>query len=491
MNIMLVNVGQHYPKSPASPPMGIMSLAAWARARISGLHFTLMDQHIELTDYDEAARDIIRARPDVVGLSYMTRAATYVPGMTRAIRAALPGVKILLGGPHPSAAEAAALEECDADALVVGEGEIAFEMVLRRIQEGSGFDDVPGLIHRQADGTVVTNPGEAPTIDDLDTLPFLAYDLLDIRRYWGRWSQSVIVPPRRYLSLFTSRGCPYRCIYCHDVFGKTFRAQSAERMVDEIEHFQKQYGIEFLDFADDIWNLDKQRVYKFSEIMRRRNIRVKITMANGVRTDILTQEVVDAMADAGLYVCGFALETGSRRLQKLIRKNLNIDKFLAGVEMVARKRVFTYGLNMLGFPTETGDEMQMTIDTASNSWLHQAFFFKVTPYPKTALWDAAMENCPERMADLKYANHDYQYEPVVNLSTVSDEELALYARKAIRTFYGRPGRMLRIARDFPKPLKLVRYVPGMVQHAFSQRMGRVRAGASTAAVPVVEQRSTV
>lgn len=484
MNILLVNIGQHYPKSPASPPMGIMSLAAWARSRMSGLRFTLMDQHIELTDYNECARDIIRAKPDVVGLSYMTRAATFVPGMTRKIRAALPGVKILLGGPHPSAAEAAALEECDADALVVGEGEIAFEMILRRFLEGGELDDIPGLAHRRPDGEVVTNPGESPTIDDLDTLPFLAYDLVELPRYWGRWSQSVIVPPRRYMSAFTSRGCPYRCIYCHDVFGKTFRAQSAERMVDEIEHFQRLYGIEYLDFADDIWNLDKQRVFQFADHMRQRGIRVKITMANGVRTDILTQEVVDAMVESGLHVCGFALETGSRRLQKLIKKNLNIEKFLRGVEMVARRRVFTYGLNMLGFPTETREEMQMTIDTASNSWLHQAFFFKVTPYPKTALWDAAMEACPERMAEIEYANHDYQYEPVINLSTVGDDELSEIARRAIRTFYGRPGRALRIARDFPKPLKLVRYVPGMVQHAFSQRMGRVRHGESTAAAPV-------
>lgn len=471
MHILLVHLGAHYGRSAASPPLGLLSLAAWARSRKPGLRFTVLDQYLERIDYDQVERRIVAVKPDVVAFSYMTRAAPLMPGLTKRLKLAMPSCTLLLGGPHPSAAKAAELEAGCADALVSGEGERSFEMLLDAIESRSRFDHIPGLYHRTPDGAVVQNPGAPPPIEDLDALPFIAYDLIDLERYWQVQSQSVIIGPRRYMTLFTSRGCPYRCIYCHDVFGKKFRAQSAERVIAEIECLQQRYGIEEFDFMDDIFNLDKSRVFRFSELATQKNLKLKLSMGNGVRTDILTEEVVDAMVDAGLFVCGFALESGSKRIQKLIKKNLNIEKFLAGVEMMVRRRVYSYGMNIFGFPTETAEEMRMTIDTAVNSWLHQAFFFKATPYPSTALYDIAMEMFPERMKNIDYANHDYQFAPVVNLSAVSDEEMTYLGRHAIRSFYLRPSRLYRIARDFPKPHVLPRYLPGAFRMAFSKDKG--------------------
>ena len=474
MNIFLVHLGAHYGRAAASPPLGLLSLAAWAREKRRGLNFTVLDQYLERIDYDEVIRRILASQPDIVAFSYMTRASPFVPDITAQLKRALPNCTILLGGPHPSASEHAELEVSHADALVSGEGERSFELILDAIASGSTFVDIPGLFWRDADGAIIRNPGSPLAVEDLDTLPFIAYDLVDVEKYWQVQSQSVIIGARKYMTLFTSRGCPYRCIYCHDVFGKTFRAQSAERVVAEIEHIQARYGVHEFDFMDDIFNLHKPRVYRFSELVNQKNLKLKLTMGNGVRTDILTQEVVDAMVDAGVFVCGFALESGSKRLQKLMKKNLNIDKFLAGVEMMAKRRVYSYGLNMLGFPTETVEEMRLTIQTAADSMLHQAIFSQVTPYPKTALYDVALEMFPDRMQEMDYANHDYQFEPVINLSTVSDEELAATVRFAVRSFYMRPGRLYRIARDFPTPSVLPRYLPGAARMAFSRSKGLFR-----------------
>lgn len=484
MHIALVHLGAHYGRAAASPPLGLLSLAAWAREKRPGLTFTVIDQYLERIDYGEVERQILATQPDVVAFSYMTRASSFVPGITERLKAALPGCTILLGGPHPSAAEESELSGSHADALVSGEGEIAFEMILDGLASGSrDFTHVPGLICRTEDGEVVRNAGSLPGVEDLDTLPFIAYDLIEVERYWQVQSQSVIIGPRRYMTLFSSRGCPYRCIYCHDVFGKTFRAQSAERVVAEIEYLQQRYGIQEFDFMDDIFNLHKPRVFRFAELVNAKNLKLKLTMGNGVRTDILNEEVVDAMVDAGVFVCGFALESGSKRLQKLMKKNLNIDKFLKGVEMMARKRVYSYGLTMMGFPTETAEEVQMTIDTAVNSKLHQLIISQVTPYPKTALYDVALEMFPQEMRDLRYANHDYQFEPVINLSTLSDEGLAHMMRKAIRSFYIHPERLFRIARDFPTPSVLPRYFPGAVRMAFSRSKGYFQTRKRTAGMP--------
>ena len=149
---------------------------------------------------------------------------------------------------------------------------------------------------------------------------------------------------------------------------------SAERIVDEIEYFQQEYGVEDFEFLDDIFNLNRPRLMAFCELLHRRNLRIKIAFPNGLRTDILTQENVDALADAGTYFSSFALESGSPRIQTLMGKNLNIPRFVHGVEMAVKRGIFANGFNMLGFPTETEAEMLQTINVACNSMLHTASF---------------------------------------------------------------------------------------------------------------------
>ena len=362
---------------------------------------------------------------------YNTNCNTLVE-LSSAIRRALPQALLVIGGPHASAFGAELMDTTCADCVVVGEGELTCEHVLQLGQEGSrDFSAVPGLVWRSADGEVLTNPGSAPVIEDLDTLPFPAYDLVDLRSYWRLWSMSLVPPPRRYVGMFTSRGCPYGCIYCHDIFGKRFRAQSPERIVDELRVLFHTYGIKEVDFFDNIFNLQGRRVIEFSELVRRRNLRYPSTFPTRCAPISFTPKVAEALADAGTRMSAFALESGSPRIQKLIHKNLNIPKSFDGVAMLAKRRVFTYGFVMFGFPTETAADMQMTVDVLRGcrlQVLHTSIRI-VTPYPKTELFDVAMRLHPDRMADIGYAGTDYSVMPCVNLSEVSNEVLTgLYAQ---------------------------------------------------------------
>jgi radical SAM superfamily enzyme YgiQ (UPF0313 family) len=158
----------------------------------------------------------------------------------------------------------------------------------------------------------------------------------------------------------------------------------------------------------------------------------------------------------------FALESGSPRIQQLVCKHLNIPKYMDGVAMLAKRRVFTYGFVMFGFPTETEADMQMTVDVLRQSRLHAAYAFVVTPYPKTELFEVAMRLHPGRMADIGYAGTDYSVTPCVNLSEVSDEVLTGYMRKAFSALFLNPSRALRIVRDFPRPWSVWRYAPGVL-----------------------------
>ncbi len=338
-----------------------------------------------------------------------------------------------------------------------GEGESAFERVIRARQEGADLTSIPGLLWRDAGGAITRNPGSTPLIEELDALPFLAYDLLDVSKYWAVQGQAHLAP-RKYLSLFSSRGCPCRCIYCHRVFGKRFRAHSPERVVAEIEHYTKIFGVTDIEFLDDIFNFDPKRVLDICDLIAKRNLKLRISFPNGVRTDLLTEEVLDALVGAGLYFSGFALESGSPRMQQFIGKHLDIDKFLRGVRWATDRGVFAHGFTMLGFPTETEEDMQATLDVACNSRLHTAGFFSVIPYPGTELYAYVAKNAPDKLKGFGY--DDLQFTGSrVNLSEVADEVLFGYQRAGWRRFYLNPARMARIVRDYPNPWFLLHYLP--------------------------------
>jgi len=439
----------------ATPPLGILSLAAYLRTKLD-LDIRLVNQRVEDLSDDRLVREIVSFEPDAVGLGALTPFGYLLPSLTRNIRDACPHALIVLGGPHASASREAALRATTADALVVGEGELAFERILQTHFDGGSFGQIPGLIWREPGGEVVTNPGAMPPIEDLDSLPFPAYDLIDVTRYWRVQSQSP-VPNRHYVAVSSSRGCPYQCQWCHNLFGKRFRAQSAERVVDEIAHYVKTYGMNDIEFVDDIFNLDRQRVHDFCSLVCKRDLKIKIAFGNALRGDILGEDDVDALAAAGTYFCSLALESGSPRIQQLMGKGLNIPRFLAGVSLAAARGVFTNGALMFGFPTETAEEMQMTIDVAAKSKLHTASIFTVTPFPNTPLYEWAKEHRPEKLKGLRYDEADFNGIHA-NLSDVPDDVLFHYQRKAHRQFFLNPRRLARILRDSPDRA-MIRYAP--------------------------------
>jgi radical SAM superfamily enzyme YgiQ (UPF0313 family) len=467
---MLVSVGS--PTSPLdniSPPLGILYLAAWIRDK--------MDCELRVENSGEerwSAQDIVRRvvdyAPDVLALSTLTPSAFLLPIITRGVRKALPKTLQVIGGAHATATGRPVLATSEADSVVIGEGEISFEAVIRHHLDCSEPSDVPGLIWRDAKGEIRENPGNAPIISDLDTLPFPAYDLIDLSRYQNRLRMTSFMPNRRYMSLFSSRGCPYGCIFCHSVFGRRFRAQSPERMVAELEYFSRTFEVDEFEYLDDVFNLNAERVVAFSDLVRQRGLKVRLAFPNALRGDIITEEVAEALVSAGTYYTALALESGSPRIQKLIGKNLDLPKFLNGVKMMSRRRVFTYGFAIMGFPTETREEMEMTARVAYHSDLHVVSFFKATPFPGTRMRELAMESCPDQVEQVRFDDMEYVGLPA-NVSAESGKVLFACQREAYLRFYLRPSRMMRILRDHPYPWYLPKCGLSFISHLRGRRFG--------------------
>ena len=468
--VFLALLGRRTVNLPCStPPMGILCLAGYLRSRLD-LDLLLMDQRVENAPVQSVIRRAADFGADVVGLSVLTPFASMLGPLTQGLRAALPNVFIVLGGPHVSAFQEEALAGNAADAAVPGEGECALEQVIRALDGCADLTSIPGLLWRNSEGAVTRNPGSIPFIEDIDALPFPAYDLLDVKKYWALASMAQL-PPRKYAALFSSRGCPCRCIYCHRVFGKRFRANSPERLVAEVEHYVKTFGITHIEFLDDIFNFDPKRVVAICDLMTKRNLKLRINFPNAIRTDVLTEETLDALVGAGLFHSAFALESGSPRMQRFMGKHLNVDKFLRAVKWATDRGVFAHGFAMLGLPTETEEDMQATLDAACNSRLHTASFFTVIPFPNTELYAYVARNAPDRLKGL--ASYDSEYTGSrFNVSEVPDDVLFGYQRAAWRRFYMNPGRIVRLVRDYPSPWFLPYYIPQYALRATKGLFGK-------------------
>ncbi|MEW5907410.1 MAG: radical SAM protein [Elusimicrobiota bacterium] len=432
-----------------TPPLGLLYIAAYLRDRL-GAEVRVIDATLEPEPLKALAAAARSSRPDAVGISALTPEAFLAHKASAAVKEIDPSIPVILGGPHPSADPATALSDPNTDAAVIGEGEETFAGLLKLIMaEGPGWTKperlraLPGLAFR-ADGRVELSAPRAP-IADLDSLPFPAWDLIDYKRFWGRGSMAS-AGIRPYFTMFTSRGCPYHCVYCHQIFGKRFRARSPESVAEETARLLAM-GARDIEVLDDIANFDQRRFDRMLELMLERGLHPTLSFPNAIRADIMRERSVDLLTRVGAGEVSVAIETASPRLQRLLGKDLDLGKASRTIDMLADRRIFTRGFFMLGFPTETEEEMLSTIRFAHSSRLHLALFFTPNPFRNTGLYDL-FEKAGKLPDDARSIDYEYYGAPF-NASEVPDARYRRLYRRAYYGFYFNPVRDWRILRDRP------------------------------------------
>lgn len=231
-----------------------------------------------------------------------------------------------------------------------------------------------------------------PQIANLDSLPQLDRGLIDYRKYHQHIGQSGI---RNCFTVQGSRGCPYRCIYC-DVISMTpdIYRRSAENLIDEVKYLYS-IGVRHIEFIDDIFNVNRKLFIQFFRLVIQNKLKLNFYFQSGLRGDILNEEAVDVMAEGGVKSANLSLETASPRLQKMMKKNLDIEKFRKNLEYIvdAHPEIIV-GLNaMHGFPTETEEEAIATVDFIKGiKWIHFAQLHNVRIFPNSPIEKIALEN---------------------------------------------------------------------------------------------------
>lgn len=437
--ILLVQAGVTSPLYPfRSHPLGLMMLAGSVRRDNPRVHVHIVDMKVQDITPQAVAQLAREQGYGIVGVGAFSVHAEIMADVARAVRRAAPGAVLVAGGPHPTCHPEKVLRGAPFDVVVAGEGEAAFTALARRCCERKDYSHIPGIALLR-NGELHRNE-TAPPLDP-DDLPNPAWDLIDTDAY-ARVSSFSVLGRRRYMSLFTSRGCPFHCIYCHKIFGKSFRPKSAHRVLAEMRELMDTYGITDFDILDDVFNLDRDRVHAICEGLLTLPRKVTLAFPNGLRSDLLDDETLRLMRRAGTVYISFAIESANPRVQKLMHKNLDLEKAARAIRTAARLGIFCNGFFMLGFPSETRDELERTVNFAVRSPLHTAHFLKVTPFEGTEIFDMMPQELKHRAGTMPDAMK--YYDRSFNLSELENREFIRVMARAHRRFYINPLRLLRL-----------------------------------------------
>ena len=379
-----VTIATHFARDM---PLGVLYLSAYLKNHLGDeVEIEFLDLITATDKKATLARRVAAFEPDMVGISLLSYQRSFFTEY-RDVLSDLPGSPlVVIGGPYATCEyEDALLQHRMIDCAVVGEGERVLLNLVEAHRSGKAIKGgIRGLAWRER-GTVVANGREEP-IEDLDALGLPDYSLVNPQDYWGyHVHMNVVLAHREYMPVISSRGCPYRCAYCHDIFGKKVRKRSAEHFVAELQMLHDDYGIREFHIVDDIFNADRKRM---REILRRvidSGMKISFAFPNGVRGDLLDEDDIRLLQRAGVYMITFAIESASERIQKLISKNLDIGKVMRNIDAANRLGLLTKSYFMIGFPHETIDEIESTIALACNSELDMASFFIVAPQAGTEL----------------------------------------------------------------------------------------------------------
>jgi radical SAM superfamily enzyme YgiQ (UPF0313 family) len=434
-------------------PLGIMTLASVLRNK--GYAVQLLDLRVSKKKLEDVVEEF---RPDVVGISALTTEAKSMHSIAMFVKSWRKDTVVISGGPHPTAFPKETLEDTAIDFIVLGEGEETLPELLEFLQGGNS-GSVKGVGYRTNNGCAYTFPESF--IQNIDEIPIPAWDLIEFEEY-GRYKSESNMPPRRYASLFTSRGCPYRCIYCHNIFGKSFRPKSAEKIIEEIAFLVNKYNVDEFEVLDDIFNLDRVRLQQTCRLIIDRGLKIKLLFPNGLRTDLLDEESILLLRKAGTIYISFAVETASQRVQRYIKKNLNINRVKENIEIAENLGIITHGFFMFGFPTETENEARETLNFSLQSRLTTASFFIVTPFKNTELWEIVKDkiNANKEFEYLEYFTSPF------NLSAMDDATLYKIYRTAYRKFYLSFSRLMRILRRYGMDFYFIRYFIYLLRRMF-------------------------
>jgi radical SAM superfamily enzyme YgiQ (UPF0313 family) len=397
-----------YPLEEApAPPLGVSYVAAAFAA--AGAEVKILDYIVSRYTPEKFKAELDAFQPDAVGATSVTLNFYGAADIVRTAKRHNPDIVTLMGGPHVSFdAENTLAAYPEIDLIVRGEGERTIAELSPLLRDRKAWAGIKGITFRKNGGMVATPQREF--IEDLDTLPLPARHLLPLSRY------SAMGYP---ISIITSRGCPYSCIFCQGrrMVGNRIRKRSAARIVDEIEQILS-YGIDRINVADDLFASDKARVSEVCGEISKRGL--SFTWSAFARVNTVDRETLQIMKDTGCDSVSFGVESGNPDMLKRIRKNITLDQARQAVKLCNEVGMLAHTSFMVGLPGESPETLEETKQFAASLGSLYGYHF-LAPFPGTTVREEV------DAYDLEILTHDWsRYDAnsaIVRTSALSPEQI--------------------------------------------------------------------
>lgn len=424
----------------AMPPIGLALLAA--RLRQHGREVAVYDAFIGRNGPEGVAAEARRRRPQVIGLPVVTPCAKEVFVQAAAARAASPDSVIVMGNIHADLFAEDILKQGLADIVVHGEAEDTVVDIDRAIAGKTDLSAVRGISFRRGD-QIVRTP-ERPQIEDLDSLPFPAWDLFPMQHY-GLFKFAQVDSPATLIC--GSRGCPYRCTFCSlHVMGPRRRKRSVANIVDEIEWLHERFGMKQVAFVDPIFPISRKEGLQFADELIGRGLHRKVKWVTETRVDLLDEEMLRRCHESGLARVMFGIEVGDDQVLDKLNKRFVVNESREAIRLCRKVGVQTVGFFMVGVPGDTPASIERTIELAREVEPDFAKFTVFVPYPGTTDYnnlkaEGKLQGAEDWSRYTSYPTHDNP--PVYLPEGMSVDDVIRMHRRAFRRVYARPSTVWR------------------------------------------------
>jgi len=422
------------------PPLGLGYLASSVKRGHNVRILDCVKEGLDMTGFEDyVAKNI----PDVIGFTVFSCDLENVKKSIKLVKEINPEIITVAGGPHPSGDPQKTMAYLDfLDFVFAGEAEKGFPIFIEQLSkkpDERNFKDIPGLVWKE-NGNINSNP--RIFIENLDTIEFPSWDLLELDTYKGV-PNGVFTKQYPFAPIIVTRGCPYLCTFCsaHNIVGRKLRQRSIDNVIEEIKLLYQEYGVKEIHVEDDNFTFDLGFAKEFCNRLIKLGLPLTYSCPNGVRLDRIDIELLSLMKRAGFYNIYVGIESGSPRILKHMKKNLSLEEISEKVDLIKEAGLEASGYFILGYPEETIKDMEMTISFARLLKLDWAQFATFIPIPGSDIMkDEYVKKVSEAISWSDFFNTDVPFAP----AGISRKQLKKMQKRAFLRFYLRPGKILNL-----------------------------------------------
>jgi len=360
------------------PPLGLLSVSAYLEEQ--GVNHEVLDTtFITASDWME---EVEAQKPDLIAFYVNLMTKVKVLQLIRKLKkiTAFNHIRFILGGPDVSYNWEKYLTH-GADYLIIGEGEQSMYELLMNLNKNQPLAGIPGLAFRNEVGDLIKNPARVK-IKNIDQLPLPNRKKIDLKPYLHVWKKH---HGKSALNISTQRGCPYTCEWCSTaVYGQSYRRRSPRLVADEIEYLIKNYQVESLWFVDDVFTVSHKWMTAFAEEMEKRKLSIPYECIT--RAERLNKVVLEQLKATGCFRIWIGAESGSQRIIDLMKRQVDIEKVAEMMQLTKSFGIKTGTFIMLGYPTETMEDIEHTINYLKSANPDEFTLTLAYPIKGTALY---------------------------------------------------------------------------------------------------------